>query len=68
MVKPLDRRLRALERRCAPASCWPIAWPSIEAAAAAGIDGGILIVGPIMSPEEWTQAAVERQRRLAAGD
>lgn len=58
----------------APGSCpgrpAPLAagvWPSIEAAAAAGVRGGFLLVGEVLPADEWARLAVPYMRQLTEG-
>ncbi|MBS0495800.1 MAG: hypothetical protein JSS31_18040, partial [Proteobacteria bacterium] len=43
-------RVKALERAQDKRKTFPLAWPSIEAAAAAGVRGGFMVVGEILPP------------------
>lgn len=60
-------RLQRLERANAARRVWPLAWPSIEAAAAAGVRGGFLLVGEVLPADEWARLAVPYMRQLTEG-
>ncbi len=40
---------------------------STEAACAAGAMGGVLIIGPVMTPDQWCEAARKQQTELTRG-
>lgn len=63
----IKTRLARLERASAARRVWPLAWPSVEAAAAAGVRGGWLQVGPVMSLDEWMATAPAQQAELTKG-
>ena len=59
-MKALARRLAAVEYR----RVVPLAYPSPEAAMAAGVRGGWLQIGPVMTREEWERIAPAQQAAL----
>lgn len=63
----IKTRLQRLEHAAAARRVWPLAWPSIEAAAAAGVRGGFLLVGEILPADEWVSLAVPYMRQLTEG-
>lgn len=64
----IKTRVKALEGAMSRRKAWPAAWPSIEAAAAAGVRGGFLLVGEVLPLEEWTRQATEHMRYLLKGE
>ena len=67
MTKALKKRLARLETAGEKRRVWPVAWPSVEAAAAAGVQGGFIVVGEVLPPSEWTRLAVAYMRELVKG-
>lgn len=63
----IKTRVKALEWAQDKRKTFPLAWPSIEAAAAAGVRGGFMVVGEILPPEEWTRLAVAHMQYLLKG-
>ena len=61
----IKNRLQRLERANAARRVWPLAWPSAEAAALAGVRGGFLLVGEILPADEWVSLAVPYLEHLA---
>ncbi|QEA12097.1 hypothetical protein [Comamonas flocculans] len=60
----IKNRLQRLEAAQAARRRWPLAWSSIEAAAAAGVRGGFLLVGEILPADEWVSLAVPYMQHL----
>lgn len=60
----IKTRLQRLEAAQDARRRWPLAWPSIEAAAAAGVRGGFLLVGEILPTDEWVRQAGAYMQRL----
>ena len=63
----IKTRLQRLEAAQDARRRWPLAWPSIEAAAAAGVRGGFLLVGEVLPEAEWVALAVPYMRALVEG-
>lgn len=63
----LSDRIKRLEGAQDARRRWPLAWPSIEAAAAAGVRGGFLLVGEVLPADEWARLAVPYMRQLTEG-
>ena len=68
-MSKLQSRLTRLEAAQDARRRWPLAWPSIEAAAAAGVPAGagLLLVGEILPADEWVSLAVPYMRQLTEG-
>ena len=67
MTKPsLKRRLMALETDNNRATGGELVYSTIEEAERAGMTGGVLIIGPVMTPEEFASVAPAQQRQLIA--
>lgn len=66
-MSKLQSRLTRLEAAQDARRRWPLAWPSIEAAAAAGVRGGFLLVGEVLPADEWARLAVPYMRQLTEG-
>ncbi len=63
-MKALARRLAAIERKQGQHQRYRIAWPSMAAAVAAGVDWPILVIGDTLPRDDWEIAAREQQAAL----
>ncbi|PWW47739.1 hypothetical protein [Melaminivora alkalimesophila] len=66
-MSKLQSRLTRLEAAQDARRRWPLAWPSIEAAAAAGVRGGFLLLGEVLPADEWALLAAHYMRQLTEG-
>lgn len=66
-MSAIKNRIKRLETAHEQRRIMPLAWPSIEAAAAAGVRGGFLQVGEILPPDEWVALAVPYMAALTKG-
>ena len=62
----IKARLQRLEGAQNARRVWPLAWPSAEAARAAGVPAGagFIVTGPPMSFADWVKAARAQQAAL----
>ena len=60
----IKARLKRLESAQVRRRVVPLAYPSPEAAMAAGVRGGWLQIGPVMTREEWERIAPAQQAAL----
>ena len=66
-MKALARRLAAVEHKRAQHQHRRIVWPSVAAAAAAGVSWPILVIGDVMPADEWAVLAKAQQAELLRG-
>ena len=65
-MSKLQSRMKRLEAAQDARRRWPLAWPSAEAARAAGVPAGagFIVAAPPMPFADWVQAAHEQQAAL----
>ncbi len=66
-MKALARRLAVIERKQGQHQRYRIAWPSMAAAVAAGVDWPILVIGDVLPADEWAVLAKKQQAELMKG-
>ena len=65
-MSKLQSRMKRLEAAQDARRRWPLVWPSVEAARAAGVPAGagFIVTGPPMSFADWVKAARAQQAAL----
>lgn len=64
-MRNIEIRLLRMESQCQRAAPGQgCVFASDEAARAAGAVGGVLIIGPVMTPDQWGEAARKQQTEL----